>query len=109
MTTDELHTLAHQIAYNTSRSDIECFTDWRDDRTDSPVEPSFSVAKHRWHDLSTVIHDDFERECVARAIFYLDASQLLRRKPSAPYMVQILEPLSSGRLVPPTIAGVVPA
>lgn len=109
MTTDELHTLAHQIAYATARADIESFTQWKDDRTDSPVEPSFLSAKHRWHDLSTIIHDDFERECVARAIFYLDARQLLRRKPSAPYMVQILEPLSNGRLVPPTIAEAVPA
>lgn len=104
MTTDELHTLAHQIAYSCARSDIECFTQWRDDRTDSPVEPSFLVPKHRWYDLSTVIRDDFEREAVAQAIFYLDARQLLHRKPGEPFMVQILPPLSSGALVPPTLA-----
>lgn len=104
MTTDELHTLAHQIAYSCARSDIETFTQWLDDRTDSPVEPSFLAAEHRWYDLSTVIRSDFEREAVAQAIFYLDARQLLRRKPDAPFMVQIQQPLSNGALVPPTLA-----
>lgn len=32
MTTDELHTLAHQIAYSCARSDIENFTQRLDDR-----------------------------------------------------------------------------
>lgn len=104
MTTDEINNLANQIAYSCARSDIECFTHWRDDRTDSPVEPSFLVAEHRWYDLSTVIRDDFERECVAQAIFYLDGRGLLRRKPGEPFMVQILEPLSNGALMPPTLA-----
>lgn len=104
MTTDELHILAHQIAYSCARSDIESFTQWRDDRTTAPVEPSFLLPDHRWYDLSTVIRDDFEREAVARAIFYLDGRSLLHRKPGEPFMVKILPELSSGALVPPTFA-----
>ncbi|OOG61409.1 hypothetical protein B0E46_15635 [Rhodanobacter sp. B04] len=104
MTRTELNTLAHQIAYATSRADIESFTQWRDDRVDAPVESSFMTPAHRWHDLSTVIRDDFEREAVAQAIFYLDARSLLRRKPSEPFLVQILPPLSNGELMPPTLA-----
>lgn len=104
MTIDELNTLAHQIAYSCARSDIESFTTWHDDRTDAPVEPSFLAVEHRWFDLSTIIRADFEREAVAQAIFYLDARELLHRKPGSPFMVQILEPLTSGELVPPTLA-----
>jgi len=104
MTPDELHTLAHQIAYLTAKSDIESFTMWRDDRIAAPVEPSFLTPNHRWYDISTVIIGEFEREAVGRAIRYLDARSLLHRKPDAPFMVQILPPLSSGALVPPTLA-----
>lgn len=109
MTLEQLHTLAHDIAYACARSDIECFTRWRDDRTSSPTEPSFAVPAHRWYDLSTVIRSDYERECVARAIFYLDARSLLLRKPGAPFMVQILNPLSDGALMPPALAEVATA
>ena len=104
MTTDELHALAHEIAYATAKADIESFTQWRDDRIASPVEPSFLAAEHRWYDLNTVIRSDFERECVVRAVFYLDARSLLLRKPGAPFLVQIQPPLSSGALMPPTLA-----
>lgn len=104
MTTDDLNTLAHQIAYATAKSDIESFTMWRDDRVAAPVEPSFLTPSHRWYDISTVIIGDFEREAVKRAIQYLDARRLLHRKLDAPFMVQILPPLSSGALVPPTLA-----
>lgn len=109
MTLEELHTLAHEIAYACARSDIECFTQWRDDHTSSPTEPSFAVPAHRWYDLSTVIRSDFERERLADAIFYLDARSLLLRKPGAPFMVQILKPLSDGALVPPALAEAISA
>lgn len=109
MTTDELHTLAHQIAYLTAKSDIESFTMWRDDRVAAPVEPSFLTPNHRWYDISTVIIGEFEREAVKRAIQYLDARSLLRHKVGAPFMVQVLPPLSDGALVPPTLAEAVPA
>jgi hypothetical protein len=104
MTTDELNALAHQIAYLTAKSDIESFTMWRDDRIAAPVEPTFLTPNHRWYDISTVIIGEFEREAVGRAIRYLDARSLLHRKLDAPFMVQILPPLSSGALVPPTLA-----
>lgn len=109
MTTDELNTLAHQIAYDCARSDIESFTTTMDDRGAAPTEPANFDPAHRWNDLSTVIRDDFEREAVAQAIFYLDARGLLHRKPGAPFLVQILPPLSNGALTPPTLAEVVPA
>jgi hypothetical protein len=100
MTLDDLHTLAHQIAYSTARSDIECFAQMH---SDVPVESVAAIA-NCWYDLSAVIKDDFQRECVANAIFYLDARSLLRRKQDAPFLVQILPPLSSGALMPPTLA-----
>jgi hypothetical protein len=109
MTTDELHTLAHQIAYSCARSDIESFTQVKDDRFTAPVEATYLHPEHRWYDLSTVIRDAFEREAVAQAIFYLDARGLLHRKPGAPFLVQILPPLSNGELVPPTLADAMPA
>lgn len=104
MTLEELHAVAHQIAYATAKADIESFTQWWDDRIASPAEPSFLNPVHRWYDLSTVIRSTFERECAAQAIFYLDARSLLRRKPGEPFRVQILPPLSSGALVSPTLA-----
>ena len=104
MTTDELHTLAHQIAYLTAKSDIESFTTCQDDRVATPVEPSYLTPNHRWFDISAVIIGEFEREAVKRAIQYLDARSLLHQKPGAPFMVQILPPLSNGALVPPTLA-----
>ena len=67
MTTDELHTLAHQIAYSCARSDIECFTSVVDDRGTAPTEPSRFAPEHLWYDLSTVIRDEFERKAVADA------------------------------------------
>lgn len=106
MTTEELHTLAHQIAYPTAKADIESFTTWVDDKVDMAIPDgcAFLDLGNRWYDLSTVITDDFERACVARAIFYLDARGLLHRKPGTPFLVQILPELSDGALVPPTLA-----
>lgn len=104
MTLDDLNTLAHQIAYLTAKSDIESFTMWRDDRVTAPVEPSFLKPNHRWYDISTVIIGEFEREAVSRAIAYLDARSLLFRKQDQPFLVQIMQPLSSGGLTPPTLA-----
>lgn len=104
MTLDELNTLAHDLAYSTAKSDIESFTTWRDDRTNAPVEASFLDPDHRWYDLSSIIRDSTEREAVAKAIFYLDARQLLLRKAGEPFMVKIQAPLSSGALVPPSLA-----
>ena len=104
MTIDDLNTLAHQIAYRTAKYDIESFTTWRDDRVAAPPEPSFLTPPHRWYDISTVIIGEFERDAVARAIRYLDARSLLRRKIGEPFMVKVLPPLSNGALVPPTIA-----
>jgi hypothetical protein len=81
MKPEELDHLAHQIAYTTARSDIESFTKSVD----------VSTGGHRWYDLSTVIRDAYERDCVANAIFYLDGRELLLRHSEKPFYVRVLD------------------
>lgn len=90
MTPTELNTLAHQIAYSATRSDIECFTPAQRGAGGGAIDKP-------WYDLSAPVGDLFARECIATAIFYLDARGLLLRDAAAPYLVRVLDVADAGQ------------
>jgi hypothetical protein len=65
-----LNSLAHEIAEESAKSDIESFCAWR--HTDDGLLPT------RWYNVATEMGDG-ERECVDRAVKYLEARGILRR------------------------------
>ena len=62
--------LAHEIAEESAKSDIESFCVWR--ITDDGLLPT------RWYDIATQLHDG-ERAWVDRAVRYLEARGILVR------------------------------
>ncbi|CAM5607736.1 hypothetical protein [Rhodanobacter lindaniclasticus] len=73
MTPDEIHALAHRIAYESARSDIECFCHVINDPMVVAVNTLPVSVGHRWYDLGTQFTDDFDRVSVALAADYLAA------------------------------------
>lgn len=77
----DVHALAHELAYDLARSDIECHC---------------SSYDCRWYDTSSVRDLDPETAetvvgWVERAVRYLDLRGLLRRHPDNPAVVRILD------------------
>lgn len=72
---DALTILAHDLAYESARSDIECYSKFR------------PCVSGMWWQLDD--RDPDHAEIVARAVRYLDARKLLRRHPEHPDWVQI--------------------
>ncbi|CAM5589005.1 hypothetical protein [Rhodanobacter lindaniclasticus] len=100
MTPDEIHALAHRIAYESARSDIECFCHVINDPMVVAVNTLPVSVGHRWYDLGTQFTDDFDRVSVALAADYLAARGLLLRQPSSPRLVQILPAPPHDALMP---------
>ena len=71
--------LAHEIAEESAKSDIESFCVWR--ITDDGLLPT------RWYDIATQLHDG-EREWVNRAVKYLEARGILIRNQQSAMLVR---------------------
>lgn len=80
----DLDTLAHRLAYQAARSDIECCADPRrlaDDRA-------------LWWDIACVGSD--EKDAVQTAVRYLDLRRKLTHHPVHEYLVSILDDAPEG-------------
>ncbi len=76
----DIRKLERELAYSAARSDIECIC------TSRTISGRYYG---RWYQIHGLEGND--AEFVANAVLYLESRKLLKRHPSAPDLVQVLD------------------